>query len=298
MQNFGDYLIPGGIAFIMLGIGLSLHFRDFSRVFLRPKGILVGLAGQFFLLPAIAFFMAWLLPIDPLHKVGLILIAAAPGGTASNLVTHMLKGRVALSVSLTSFNSFGILLSIPLYLNLALFWFLGTESEISIGFMDTFKEILFTVVIPVISGVLLNEYGPHKLISKLQQPLRFILPGVLFVIFAYHIFLEDGGAQSESLGENYFLYLPLALFNVVTMIIGYFLARWSGIRHDGAYTISVELGLQNAALAIFIATQVLERSEISLVAVIYSSFSFFSTWLVAWLLKHRLAEYRKPLKKA
>lgn len=277
----------------MLGIGLSLHFRDFGRVFLRPKGILVGLAGQFFVLPALAFLMAWLLPIDPLYKVGLVLIASAPGGTASNLVTHMLKGRVALSVSLTSFNSFGILLSIPLYLNLALFWFLGTESEISIGFMDTFKEILFTVVIPVVLGIALNEYGPHRFIAKLQQPLRYILPAVLFLIFAYHIFFEDDGAQSIAFTENKILYLPLIFFNLVTMSLGYFLARWSGIRHDGAYTIAVELGLQNAALAIFIATQVLERSQISLVAVMYSSFSFFSTWLIAWLFKHKLGPDKK-----
>lgn len=287
MQNIGDYLIPGGIAFIMLGIGLSLKFKDFSRVFLRPKGILIGLSGQFFFLPALAFLMAWLLPIDPLHKVGLVLIASAPGGTASNLVTHMLKGRVALSVSLTSFNSLGILLSIPLYLNLALFWFMGTESEISIGFLDTFTEIAYTVVLPVVAGILLNEYGPHKLIVKLQEPLRFILPGVLFLIFGYHIFLEDDGSQTTALMANYGLFIPLILFNMGTMIIGYFLSIWAGMKHDGAYTISIELGLQNAALAIFIATQVLERSEISLVAVMYSSFSFFSTLLIAWLLKRK-----------
>lgn len=288
MQSVGDYLIPGGIALIMFGIGLGLRFSDFSRVFLRPKAILFGLLGQFLLLPAIAFIMAWALPIDPLHKVGLVLIASAPGGTASNLVTHMLRGRVALSVSLTSFNSFGILLSIPLYLNLALAWFMHTETEISIGFWDTFKEILSTVVLPVIAGVLLREYGPKEAIQKLQQPLRIILPAILFLIFSYAIFIEDGGSQTEAFKEHYLLYIPLIAFNLGTMLLGYFLSRWGGIRHVGAYTIAVELGLQNAALAIFIASQVLERPEISMVAVMYSSFSFFSTWFFAWLLKHEL----------
>lgn len=290
MQSLGEYLIPGGIAFIMLGIGLGLRFSDFRRVFLRPKGILVGLAGQFFLLPLVAFLMAWALPLDPMHKVGLVLIASAPGGTASNLVTHMLKGRVALSVSLTSFNSFGILISIPLYLNLALTWFLHTETEISIGFMDTFKEILFTVVLPVVLGVLLHEYGPRDYIKRLQQPLRYILPIILFLIFSYALFAEDGGSQSAAFLEHFWLFIPLIAFNVGTMVIGFFLSRWSGIKHDGSYTIAVELGLQNAALAIFIATQVIGRAEISLIPVMYSSFSFFSTWFVGWLLKHRLHE--------
>ncbi len=298
MQNIGDYLIPGGIAFIMLGIGLSLHFRDFGRVFLRPKGIIIGLSGQFIALPVLAFIMAWVLPIDPLYKVGLVLIACAPGGTASNLVTHMLKGRVALSVSLTSFNSFGILLSIPLYLNLALYWFLGTESDIRIGFMDTFKEILFTVVIPVLVGILLNEYGPKRTIASLQRPLRFVLPAVLFAIFAYTIFFEDGGSQSAAFTENYILFMPLVFFNVGTMVIGYFFSRWLGIRHDGSYTIAVEFGLQNAALAIFIAVQVLEKPEIALIAIMYSSFSFFTTWLVGWLLKHRLENFKVQKEKA
>lgn len=288
MQSLGDFLIPGGIALIMFGIGLGLRFSDFSRVFLRPKAILFGLLGQFFLLPLIAFIMAWALPIDPLHKVGLVLIASAPGGTASNLVSHMLKGRVALSVSLTSFNSFGILLSIPLYLNLALGWFMGTETEISIGFWDTFREILLTVVLPVIAGVLLREYGPKEAIQKLQQPLRYILPAILFLIFSYAIFVEDGGSQTQAFQNNFTLFIPLIAFNLGTMLLGYFFSRWGGVKHVGAYTIAVELGLQNAALAIFIASQVLERPEISMVAVMYSSFSFFSTWFFAWLLKHRM----------
>ncbi len=295
MDKGTDLLVPLAIALIMFGIGLDLKFKDFRRVFLRPKAILVGLTSQFILLPLVAFIMAWLLPIDPLYKVGLILIASAPGGTASNLVTHMLKGRVALSVSLTSFNSLGILLSIPLYLSLALHWFLDTDAEVAIGFADTFREILLTVVLPVVAGVLSHEYGPRRIIEAMQQPLRYILPLLLFGVFAFALLLDDDGGQPAAFWENIELFFPLLFFNLLTMAIGFWIATKAGIKHNGAFTIAVEMGLQNSALAIFIGSSVLENPQISLVAVIYSSFTFFSTWFFAWLMKHRFKPFRKPI---
>jgi BASS family bile acid:Na+ symporter len=290
MNNPTQIIMPIAIALIMFGIGINLKFRDFRRVFLQPKAILIGLGGQFLLLPLIAFIMAWLLPIEPLYKVGFILIASVPGGTASNLVTHMLKGRVALSVSLTSFNSFGILLSIPLYLSLAIELFLHEHpSQISIGFADTFKEILLTVVLPVIAGIIVNEYGPHRSIELLRRPLRWALPILLFIVFSFALFFEGNGPK-VSLLDNLNLYLPLLFFNVLTMFIGFYLARFAGIRHDGAFTIAIEMGLQNSALAILIATSILHSAQMSLVAIIYGSFTFFSTWLIAWFMKHRLKQ--------
>jgi BASS family bile acid:Na+ symporter len=288
MNNPTQIIMPIAIALIMFGIGINLKFRDFRRVFLHPKAILVGLVGQFLLLPLIAFIMAWLLPIEPLYKVGFVLIASVPGGTASNLVTHMLKGRVALSVSLTSFNSFGILISIPLYLSLAIELFLHEHSsQISIGFADTFKEILGTVVLPVIAGVLVNEYGPHHKVDLLRRPLRWVLPTLLFVVFSLALFFEGSGPKA-SLLENLNLYLPLLSFNVLTMFIGFYMARFTGIRHDGAFTIAIEMGLQNTALAVLIATSILDSAEMSSLAIVYGSFTFFSTWLIAWFMKHRL----------
>ena len=295
MERGAELLVPLAIALIMFGIGLNLRFKDFHRVFLRPKAILVGLACQFFLLPAVAFLMAWLLPIDPYFKVGLVLIASAPGGTASNLVSHMLKGRVALSVSMTSLNSLGILVSIPLYLSLAMHWFLHNDAVIQIGFEDTFKEILTTVVLPVVAGVLSHEYGPRNFILSLQQPLRYILPLLLLGVFGFALFLDNGGDQTTAFWANIDLFFPLLFFNVLTMVLGFWIAGKSGIKHSGAFTIAVEMGLQNAALAIFIATSVLNNSDISLVAVMYSSFTFFSTWLFAWLLKHRFKPFKSTV---
>ena len=281
--------MPIAIAVIMYGIGITLKFKDFKRVFIYPKAIITGLTAQIILLPLVAFILCWFLPIDPVYKVGIVLLASAPGGTASNLVTTMLKGRVALSVSMTSFNSFIILFSIPLFVNLALGFFLGKQTTIELSFVNTFREILFTVVLPVMAGIITNEYTSSRRTYYIKKPLRFVLPGLLLLVFAYGLFFEDGD-QPVALIDNVELFLPLIFFNLITMAIGYWVAKLAGIDHDGRYTISVEMGLQNSALAIYIATQILESSEISLVAVIYSSFTFFSTWGIAWMMKHYLKE--------
>ena len=295
MQYNSNDLMPIAIAIIMFGIGLNLQFRDFRRVFIYPKAILIGLACQMLLLPALAFLLVWVWPMDPLYQVGIILIASAPGGTASNLVTNMLQGRVALSVSLTSFNSFLILFSIPALVGLSLEIFLGKHTTIELGFGDTFLQILFTVVLPVIAGVLVNEYGPQKWLARSRQPLRYILPGILLGVFALAFFSGEGH-QGGALLDQWTLLIPLFVFNLLTMATGFYVARWSQLRHDGAFTIAVEMGLQNSALAIFIATQVLQSQEIALVSILYSSFSFFTTFLAAWLLKHYFRYGRPPAK--
>jgi BASS family bile acid:Na+ symporter len=284
MENT-NWLMPLAIAVIMYGIGLTLRFKNFKRVFIYPKSMLLGLGSQVILLPIIAFLLAWILPIDPLYKVGLVLIASAPGGTASNLVTAMLKGRVALSVSMTSFNSFIILVSIPFYVSTALYFFMGETSEITLSVNQTLVEILQTVVIPVILGVLTNEYGPERVTNLMKKPLRVLLPALLLGVFAYALFFDDVQQSTEFLG-NIELLIPLVFFNFLTMSVGYKVAQLANLKVRDRYTIAVEMGLQNAALAIYIATQVLESPEISLVAILYSSFTFFSTWGIGWLMKH------------
>ncbi|MBK6265616.1 bile acid:sodium symporter family protein [Marivirga sp. S37H4] len=289
MYNFADLLMPIAIAIIMFGIGLTLKFKDFSRVFTHPKAILTGLCCQLILLPILAFIIVYFWPIDPAYKVGIVLIASVPGGTASNLVTHMLKGRVALSVSLTSFNSFAIIFTIPMFVSLALLVFLGKDTEISLSFSDTFNDILFTVVLPVIAGILVNEYTPDKFTDKLRQPSRIILPLLLIAIVAYAMFSGNGG-NAKTILADYHLVFPLLLLNILGMLGGFYISRMLGIKHSGNFTIAIEMGLQNSALAIFVASQILENDEMEMIAVLYGTFSFFTTFLFAWMLK----KYFKP----
>lgn len=286
MPDFPDFLMPVAIGIIMLGIGLNLTFSDFRRVFVEPKAILTGLFCQLVLLPAIAFLLVWWWPISPVFKVGVIIIASAPGGTASNLVTHLLKGRVALSVSLTSFNSFIILLTIPFYVNLALNFFLKNQYDITLSLRETLINILLTVVSPVFIGNLIHEYGKKNIVSFAKKVMNYLMPILLVFIVLVAVFSGNKNPASTYF-ENIHLIFPLLILNVLTIGAGYLTGSKLKLAPDTNYTIAIEMGLQNSALAIFVASQIMNNDKLELVAVMYGSFSFLTTFLLAWILKNK-----------
>ena len=203
MSAGDDLIIPIAIALIMLGIGFNIHANAFKSVFTRPKGIITGLSSQMLFLPAIAFTIAYFSPIDPVYKVGLVLVSACPGGTASNLVTHLLKGRIALSISLTAFNSFLIIFTIPLLVSLALEVFMGENAEISLSIVDTFLEVLFTVLIPTFIGSMINHYYP-SFTHKMTKPLRIIMPALLLLVF---VIAATGSSDQVSTSDKIIIIL-------------------------------------------------------------------------------------------
>jgi BASS family bile acid:Na+ symporter len=282
-----DNLLPIAIAIIMLGIGLNLKFSDFKRVFIAPKAILTGLFGQMVILPLVGFLIAYLMPIDPVYKIGLVLIASCPGGTSSNIVTFMLKGRVALSVAITAFNSFLIILTIPTVLSLAFMAFQNEGVSVKLSFIETLKEISFTVLLPVVIGIILHEYLLRD-IRRVKRFLRYLLPSILFVVFAFVLLQEGSSEGSLDLQEYGFLLLPLLFLNVGVMFIGFYFSKMLGVNHKGMFTIAVEMGLQNSALAIFIANNILQIDGLSVMAVIYGGFSFFSTLGIAYFMKNKM----------
>ncbi|SKB77508.1 bile acid:Na+ symporter, BASS family [Salegentibacter holothuriorum] len=285
MQQFANIFMPLSIALIMFGIGLELNFKNFRKVFVQPRAIFTGLASQLFLLPIIAFLLIYFWPIDPVYKIGIMLLAACPGGTASNLVTKMLGGRVALSVSLTAFNSFFILFSIPLIVQFSFMIFGKDELSFSLSFGETMSDILLTVILPVLSGILLNEFFGHKFDYKLHKALQYILPSIMLLAFIVVIFFDES-QQNVAYFKHLNLLIPLIILNFMSIIVGYFVGRHLKLKHSFAYTIAIEMGLQNSVLALFIASQVLKDKDISLVAILYSSFSLITTFVGGWILKN------------
>lgn len=286
MQDITDIIMPIAIGIIMFGIGLELHFSNFKKVFTHPKAILTGLFCQMILLPLIAFSIVYFWPMDDIYKVGVMLVAACPGGTASNLLAKILNGKVALSVSLTSFNSFLILLTIPAIVGLSFTIFTGESQSVDLGFMKTMKQILLTVALPVLGGIVLNDSTSESFSEKLKKPLKFILPIILVGAFVVVIFFDNSGPEISYL-ENLHLLIPLVTFNLSTILAGYYISKKMKLSHKSSFTIAIEMGLQNSALALFIANQLLEDKDVTTMAVLYSSFSFLSTWGLAYLLKKK-----------
>ncbi|APG61011.1 hypothetical protein LPB144_11600 [Christiangramia salexigens] len=283
--------MPVSIGIIMFGIGLELKFKDFHRVFLQPKAVITGLMSQIFLLPALALGLVMFWPMDPVYKIGIMLLAACPGGTASNLVSKMLEGRVPLSVTLTAFNSFFILFTIPLIIELSYNLFGQEIQQIDLSFWETMREVLFSVVLPVLLGILIGGSLSDNQRSKIHKPLKYILPGVLLLAVITVLFLDKSNRNI-----NYFEYtpllIPLVIFNIVTIMAGFSISKTLELSHKSSFTIAIEMGLQNSVLALYIGDQLLENKDISLIAILYGSFSLITTFGLAYLLKFKFERQR------
>ena len=282
---FSHYLMPLSIAFIMFGIGSNLRVSDFKTTFNRPKAVITGLVAQMLLLPIIAFILNMFFDINPIYKVGFILIAACPGGTTSNLVTLFLRGRLALSVSLTAFNSFLILFTIPLIIHLALYIYEGLETNIEMPVLETTSNLLLTVLLPTLTGMTYRHYFPG-IVHRTQKIINVSM--TLFLLFVFIGIFTFENVGSANLSDYAYLLLPAFLLNLISMFAGYLLSLAVGIRNRGRFTIAIQVGLQNSALAIYVASKLLGQPEIAVVAIIYSSFTLFSTAFWAYIMKRYL----------
>lgn len=283
-QSFiSTYALPVVLAIIMFGMGSSLEAEDFKRIAKHPKQILTGLAGQMLLLPAIAFALAAVSSLPPQAKAGLVLIAACPGGTSSNLVTYLLKGKLALSISMTAVNSLLILFSVPLIVRLGLVLFVGEETQISLPFNETVLKVFLTTLLPVGIGLVFRRKFRNTA-EWLQHIFKWLLPGLLAAAFAAVLLVDNG--KSNFSWQDFRQLFPYALgLNVGGMLTAYILARLLLQNPKSWYTIAIEVGLQNSGLALFVASSLLNSQKIALIAIVYGSFSFFTTALAGWLLK-------------
>jgi len=284
MQSlFSDYFLPITLAIITLGMGLSLTDRDFKNIFIQPRAVITGLLCQMILLPLIAFLIASSIHIDPLYKVGLMIIAACPGGATSNLITYLLRGNVALSISMTAINSLITLITIPLVVTLSLEAFIHEDAAIHLNVGETILKVFLITLLPAFIGTRIRKRMP-EFADKLERPLRIILPLLLLVVYSGVLFIDQG---SESATRSDFIQIfPYAiLLNATAMVTGLMIARLVRLSVRNQYTISIEVGLQNSALAIVVAATLLKSPAMALVPVVYGSFSFFSTLLFGWMVK-------------
>lgn len=262
-------VMPIALGVIMLGLGLSLTIGDFKRVVVYPKAVIVGLACQMLLLPLVCFGVAKFFNLSPELAVGLMLLAAAPGGASANLYSHLSKGDVALNITLTAINSILTLFTLPLIVELSLAHFF-TEQEIAMPFKKVI-EVFAIVLVPVSIGMLVRAKAA-AVAQKLDKPVKILSVLFLVLVIAGAVLKEKANMAS------YFEQVGLAalVFNLLSMATGFFIPRFLNIGKKQAVAIGMEIGIHNGTLAIYIALNALNSTAMSIPAAIYSLIMFFT----------------------
>ena len=271
MDNISTSILAGALIIIMLGMGMSLEMKDFNRIIYYPKAILVGLVNQIVLLPLIGFSITLLFPMQPEIAIGIMILAACPGGPTSNLITHLAKGDLALSVSLTAVSSLITIITIPFVVGFALSHYAVDGQEISLNIFETIAQIFIIVVIPIAIGMFLRRFY-RDFSLKMAKPVR-IASGVVLAIIILGIIIKE-----KSHMEEYFRQAGIAAFilNIVTMIIGFYSAKFLKLNNPQAISISIESGIQNGTLAITVAVVLLGNSAFAIAPAVYSILMFLS----------------------
>lgn len=285
-----DILISGVLFLIMFGIGLSLTFSNYKTLFLNPKPIIVGLVAQMILLPLMVAIIVAFTNIPPAIKVGFLVLSACPGGTTSGFITYLFKGDVALSISLVSINGLLTLITIPIIVNTGIFLFLGKTNAtiIYLPYLNSIIQIAVVTIIPATLGMLVRMKN-GAFATKVKEPLRWILFLLLGFVFIIKLFAKknEGGTGIDL--ADVATILPIAvLINVCAFTLGYLFAIKCRLDKRRAFTVGIEVTMQNTSLAFLITGTLMANQEMLKPALVYALFSFWTAMLFAYFTKKRL----------
>jgi bile acid:Na+ symporter, BASS family len=274
-----NILLSATIFLVMISIGSSIKLKELHNIFKKPKKLILGLILQIILFPLFAFIIANISNLSPEYKIGLIILAACPGGTLSNFISYLVKADTPLSVGLTTTNSIVILATIPIYISLAFKIFLGQTTSIVPPIGNILGTVLLLVIAPVLLGSYFRYLKPRKT-TKAQNTLKFvssILIGLLFLIK----FIGSENVGGIGLSKELILtILPWALLlNIIGLFLGWGISYLFKIKNKAATTMGIEVGLQNTVLALVVTDIILLEPILGHPALIYSLFSFWTTLL-------------------
>jgi len=273
-------IAPFCLALIMLGLGLGLTTRDFSRVVKQPKDFIIGLICQMILLPIIAFILIKIMNVPMELALGVMIIAAAPGGVTSNILTKFANGDVALSVSLTAIISLISIISVPLivFKSAELLQINYISKEISM--LGISLKMFLVVTLPVVIGMLINRFTTSFIQTKTILIQRISI--ILFVIVFAAIWIEEWENIVGFISRAGLITLTL---NIVMMIVGYYVAKSfsSGIAQRKC--ISLECGLQNGTLAVFVSTQLFDKMIYMVPTAAYALIMFVTSLIFVYIIR-------------
>jgi len=270
-MDTGTIILAIALIIIMFGMGLSLVKDDFIRLFQHPKAVIVGLVNQIVLLPVIAYVLIYLLNVETDIAIGIMILAACPGGPTSNLITYLAKGDIGLSISLTTVNSLITIFTIPFVIDFALNQFLEADEMVQINKLQTVIQIFVIVIIPVSLGMALKNAKPI-FADKMNKPVKIASGAVLFLVIIGLVIKKK---------EELIPYLKQAgltalVLNIATMLVGLATAKIAKLSLAQSRTISIESGIQNGTMAIAIASGVLMNDNYAIAPAVYSLIMFFT----------------------
>ena len=269
--------LPLALAIIMFGLGLDLTVDDFKRVVRAPKAVAVALACQIVLLPLVCFGLVVLFDLPALLGIGMLLLAASPGGTTANLFSHLFRGDVALNITLTAINTVIAVVTLPLITGLAIAYY-DRQDDVSMPLVEIVK-VFAIILLPVGLGMLVKAKSPG-FAARMERPVR-IGSAVILAVLVLGILLDQRENVADYLAD---VGVVAALFCAISLVVGYVVPKAFGVSGPQAIASSMEVGVHNGTLAIFVAVEVLDSVEVSVPAAVYSIVMFilaalWGTWV-------------------
>ena len=275
-------IAPFALALIMLGLGLGLTIKNFKRVLTTPKDFLVGIVCQLILLPIVAYIIIIFLKIPTEIALGLMIIASAPGGVTSNVLTKFANGDVALSISLTAVGSLISIISVPFIIFTSADLLNVTKISKDITMTGIAIKMALVVTVPVIFGMIIRFFANNFIYSNLKLINK--ITGLLFIIVFIAVWVEER--------ENIFNYLAQAgtavlTLNIIMMILAFYIAKFFASGIPQMKCISLECGLQNGTLAVFVATQIFDNVAYVVPTAAYALIMYITGFILIYLLRDK-----------
>jgi BASS family bile acid:Na+ symporter len=285
----GSVLLPVALAVVMFGLGLSLTVGDFARIRNHPAAVFVALLCQLVLLPVVCFGLVLAFGLPPLLAVGMMLLAASPGGTTANLFSHVFRGDVALNITLTAVNSVVAVVTLPLVTNFAIGHFATDAEAVDLQF-DKVVQVFAIVLVPVLLGMLVRRRSPG-FADRMDRPVR-----IFSIVVLACVILATVVSERDNLGTYLAATGLISLvFCVISLSVGYFAPRLFGIAHRQSIASAFEIGVHNSTLAITIAISVLGSTDIAVPAAVYGVVMFPVATAFGWLVARTRMGQGQPI---
>lgn len=264
-----QFMFPAVIFLVTFGMGLALTPRAFLDISKRPRVVLTGLAGQLILLPAVVFLFTMALNVPAPIAMGLILIAACPGGSSSNAIVFAIRGELALSVTLTAISSLCLLVTLPFWVKLGLLSYTPEDREVIVSAIEIVKRLLMVMAMPIALGMLIRRFRADFAI-RLHTPMRRLSLFLLLMIISVSIYNVRDFLTTA-------IY-PIMLYSLAVAAImiaaAYLLPRFFSFGKGDRLVLAIEVGVQNTVLAIFVGASVLGWDELTVTAIVYGLINY------------------------